>query len=286
MNLKRRSRALPFILLCFSSSVFAARVRLADGTPVRVRLKADLTSNRSQVGDRVDFEVARPIIMQGMVAIPERAIAWGAVQTVKKGKEIQFDIESVRLPSLVEVRLRSVREKTKKSSKNVIKIENEFGNDVGMPHGSEFTAYVNEDVEVEVEGRPPQPAAPPAPSIVPVTSPAAARPGPPAAPSVGVPSAHVPAPAAARANLPAPPASQESVSTDERVTVECFSDPSGADILIDGDFVGNTPSILKLTLGQHRLEIQSASYKPYSQALNLTPGTGIRTLRVSLEKKE
>jgi len=70
----------------------------------------------------------------------------------------------------------------------------------------------------------------------------------------------------------------------ERVRVECFSDPSAADILIDGEFYGNTPSILKIPVGKHALEIQLSGYKTYSMPLILEPGTGIRTIRASLEQ--
>jgi len=68
------------------------------------------------------------------------------------------------------------------------------------------------------------------------------------------------------------------------VTVECFSDPLGADILIDDDFHGSTPSILKLAPGNHQIEFRLMGYKPHSQPLNLTPGTGLRTVRMTLEK--
>ena len=70
------------------------------------------------------------------------------------------------------------------------------------------------------------------------------------------------------------------------MTVECFSVPSGADILSDGDFYGNTPSILKLPAGKHRLRFILADYAPSSQELDLTAGEAIHTLRVELEKKE
>jgi hypothetical protein len=72
----------------------------------------------------------------------------------------------------------------------------------------------------------------------------------------------------------------------EYVTVECFSDPLGADILIDGEFHGNTPSILKLPPGRHEFEYQLFGYKAYTETLTLTPGSVIRTLRVPLEKAD
>jgi hypothetical protein len=72
----------------------------------------------------------------------------------------------------------------------------------------------------------------------------------------------------------------------ERIKVECFSDPSDADILIDGEFYGNTPSILKVPVGKHQLEIQHSGYKTYALSLSLEPGMEPRTIRASLEPKE
>jgi hypothetical protein len=82
------------------------------------------------------------------------------------------------------------------------------------------------------------------------------------------------------------PAAQDVTGTAERVTVECFSDPSGGDILIDGSYYGNTPSILKLTAAAHHLEVSLPGYKTYVQDLNLSVERGFRTIRAPLEKKE
>jgi hypothetical protein len=68
--------------------------------------------------------------------------------------------------------------------------------------------------------------------------------------------------------------------------VECFSDPLGADILIDSEFHGNTPSILKLLPGKHEFEYQLFGYKAHTETLALTSGSIIRTVRVALEKTE
>jgi hypothetical protein len=83
---------------------------------------------------------------------------------------------------------------------------------------------------------------------------------------------------------PAPPPA--TAQPEEYVTVECFSDPLGADILIDGEFHGNTPSILKILPGKHEFEYQLFGYRTHTETLALTPGSVIRTLRVTLEKKE
>ena len=88
------------------------------------------------------------------------------------------------------------------------------------------------------------------------------------------------APAAAPVAHPAPAA-----QPGEYITVECFSDPTGADILIDDEFHGSTPSILKLLPGNHQIEFRLMGYKAHSQPLNLTLGTGLRTVRMTLEKQ-
>jgi hypothetical protein len=104
-------------------------------------------------------------------------------------------------------------------------------------------------------------------------------------PSTATPAVTTPAPSAT-SPATSPSQSAASLAKVERATVECFSDPSAADILIDGDFYGNTPSILKVPVGKHQLEIQLSGYKTFSMPLILEPGAPIRTIRASLEPKE
>jgi len=283
------------VLVCMlipSCLAFGQRVRLPDGTPVRVRLKADLTSDQVEEGTRVDFEVARPVIIQGMTVIPVGAVSWGAVQSVKKGKFIRFDIEGVRLPDLTDVKLRTVGAKAKNPAQDQIKVDASFKGGVGAPKGAEYTAYVNEDREVAVAAQPSIPALAPTPTPAETAPAAPAETTPPApaqveapTPSTATPAVTTPPPSA---TTPAtsPSQSAASLANVERVKVECFSDPSAADIMIDGDFYGNTPSILKVPVGKHALEIQLSGYKTISMPLILEPGTPIRTIRVSLEPKE
>jgi len=104
---------------------------------------------------------------------------------------------------------------------------------------------------------------------------AVAATAPPVAPPTTAANVKPPAPAAA----PAPPAPVE------YITVECFSDPLGADIMIDDEFHGNTPSILKLPPGNHQLEYRLAGYKVHTEALTLAASAGIRTIKTTLEKQ-
>ena len=290
MKVGRRVGALALGLAWAASWATAQSARLADGTPIHVRLKADLVSANAAVGNRVDLEVSQPVILQGVVVIPEGSVAWGAVQFVKKGKTVSFDVQGVRLPNLKDVKVRCSPQRTTHVSKDEFKVENAVGADVGAAKGSEFTAYLDQDVTVDLAGAPPAPIAPPvaAPKPAPVVAAHPAEPAPVAAP-VPPPKPPAPAPREPETHPAAPPppiAPAGTAQPAEYITVECFSDPLGADILIDGEFHGNTPSILKIVPGNHQLEYQLFGYKGHTENLNLTPDTGVRTVRVTLEKKD
>jgi hypothetical protein len=51
------------------------------------------------------------------------------------------------------------------------------------------------------------------------------------------------------------------------------STPSGADIEIDGAFVGNTPSTLSVAPGSHRIAVKKKGFTDWIKTLNVTGGT-------------
>jgi len=53
-------------------------------------------------------------------------------------------------------------------------------------------------------------------------------------------------------------------------SVAIASDPPGADIYVDGDFAGQTPSTLRIAEGMHRIELKSPGKQPWSRGLNVT----------------
>lgn len=50
------------------------------------------------------------------------------------------------------------------------------------------------------------------------------------------------------------------------------STPAGAEIEVDGDFMGETPSVLELVPGEHWISIKKAGYKVWKTKLKLVPG--------------
>jgi CRISPR/Cas system-associated exonuclease Cas4 (RecB family) len=55
------------------------------------------------------------------------------------------------------------------------------------------------------------------------------------------------------------------------LSINCI--PTGADIEIDGAFVGNTPSIVSVVPGTHQITVKKSGYTGWSKTLSVTGGT-------------
>jgi hypothetical protein len=53
------------------------------------------------------------------------------------------------------------------------------------------------------------------------------------------------------------------------------SEPIGADITIDGKFVGNTPSVIQLEPGSHKMNIEAAGHKTWERTIEVTAGSKV-----------
>jgi len=63
------------------------------------------------------------------------------------------------------------------------------------------------------------------------------------------------------------------VAEDATGAVTVNSVPNGADIYVDGDFVGNSPATLKLNLGRHTLVVKADGYQDWQRELTVSGGT-------------
>lgn len=59
--------------------------------------------------------------------------------------------------------------------------------------------------------------------------------------------------------------------------------PDGADIEVDGSFVGNTPSDVQITEGEHMVVVKKAGFKDWERKLKVTAGSSVH-LSADLEK--
>jgi hypothetical protein len=65
--------------------------------------------------------------------------------------------------------------------------------------------------------------------------------------------------------------------------VNVSSNPAGADVVLDGAFVGNCPASLKLAAGKHSITVKAAGYKDWSREINVQAGSEVQ-LTANLEK--
>jgi hypothetical protein len=67
-------------------------------------------------------------------------------------------------------------------------------------------------------------------------------------------------------------------------TLSIASTPAGAEIELDGVFVGSTPEDLPLTAGQHVIKISKKGFKDYQRTLQVLGG-GTQRLSAQLEQQ-
>jgi hypothetical protein len=79
-----------------------------------------------------------------------------------------------------------------------------------------------------------------------------------------------PTPAAATSAAPAAVAPATAPGAQAQLQVN--STPDGADIEIDGSFVGNTPSAVGVAPGQHQLSVKKAGFKPWERKITVSSG--------------
>ena len=94
----------------------------------------------------------------------------------------------------------------------------------------------------------------------------------------GVPTVQAPEPTAETA-VPAPKTAQQAPDQGaapparEQASLTVDSTPPGADIEVDGAFVGNTPSTVTVAPGSHQIAVKKKGFTDWTKTLNVTGGT-------------
>jgi hypothetical protein len=246
---------------------------LEDGTPVKLRLQRTISSADAHVDDTVDFDVLEEIKVKDLVVIPKGSVTWGTVteaqpkRRMARGGKLNVNIDSVRLADGEKAPLRAVKDvkgggHTGAMTGAMVATGIVFfpaaplflfmhGKDITIPKGTEITAYINGDAPLDP-----------------------AKFGGSAANQIQATPA---APAAAAQGATQPP------SSSEHSTVVLKSTPDGADITVDGKYVGSTPSTLKLAPGDHTISIEKAAFKPWQRTVTLSAGGSV-SIDATLEK--
>jgi hypothetical protein len=242
-----------------------APLRLEAGTPVKLRLKQTISSAALHVNDRVDFAVSEDVKVNSIVIIPKGNPAWGTViEAAPRGRmardgRLHVNIEAVCRSDGEKAALRAVQD----VHAGEVKASNEgfaeslfafpawpimlfqYGKDITIPKDTVITAYINEDL-----------------SLDPVKFRDKARIG-----TCDSPTKPAPAPLL------------------EFSTITVRSVPSDGEIRVDGKYVGNTPSTLRLLPGEHKISIVVSGQQAWERTIAVTPGGDVM-ISATLESTE
>lgn len=222
---------------------------LLDGTPVKLRLSQTISSADAKVGQEIPFEVVEDVKVDNAVVLPNGAPAIATVteaehkRSMGRAGKLNISITYARLADQEKVALRATKETKGGGHVGAMTGAIVATSIVFFPaaplflfiHGKDITIPQGTEVTAFVEGDMHLDMA-----RFGVATPAAAPQG-------------------------SAPASQASLLID--------STPPGADIEIDGSFVGNTPSSVSATPGSHEITVTKKGFAPWTRKLNVTGGS-------------
>jgi PEGA domain-containing protein len=67
--------------------------------------------------------------------------------------------------------------------------------------------------------------------------------------------------------------------------VNVSSNPAGADVSLDGNFIGNSPATLKLEPGKHTISVKMTGYAEWTREISVQSGSEVQ-LTANLEKTQ
>jgi hypothetical protein len=220
---------------------------LLDGTPVKLRLAENLTSATAKAGQQVSFEVLEEVDVMGVPVIAKGAPALATVTTAEpkrtmgRGGKLDVNVDSVRLIDGEKVAL-SATQNAKGGGHTGAMTAGMVGTAIIFFPAAPLLLFIHgKDITI--------------PKGTPVTAFVAGDMKLDMAKMV-VPGA---APAVATAVIAA---------TTANLTVE--SSVTGADITVDGNFVGSTPSTVSVPVGQHTITVTKKGYVDWSRTMNVS----------------
>jgi hypothetical protein len=230
------------------SATFDPKSTLEDGTPVKLRISQTVSSADAHLNDRVEFEVLEDIKVADTLIIPKGSIAWGTVTEAQpkrwagRGGKLEIVMDSVRLSDGEKASLRATKEVKGGDHKAAMTVGIVASGVLFFPvaplflfvHGKDISIPKGTEVPTFINGNFALDMA----KFKPAT----------------------PVQAASE--------TQANNSSDIAVT----STPAGADIELDGAFVGNTPSTIMVTAGDHTITLKKSGFAPWERTIKASGG--------------
>lgn len=232
---------------------------LMDGTPIKLRLSQTISSADAKVGQEVPFEVIEEVKVDDVVVLPKGAAAIGTVTEANSKKsmgragKLNMSISYARLSDQEKVALRAVKDSKGGGHVGAMTGAMVATSIVFFPaaplflfmHGKDITIPQGTEITAFVEG------------------------------DMHLDLAHF------GVSPTTPPSAPAIAPAQASLVIE--STPPGAEIEIDGAFVGDTPSTLSLAPGSHEVSVKKKGFNDWTRKMNVTGG--IVHLNAELEQK-
>jgi len=231
---------------------------LLEDTPVRIKLTRNISSKDAKVGDKVDFQVVEDVTVKDVVVIRQGGMAIATVTKAKpKGRlgrsgKLDINIDYVQLVTDEKVSLRAVKGGSGGTRTTAMTSAMVAAGILFFPAAPLFLFMKGKNIEI--------------PKGTEVTAYVLAD---------------TPLDRAKFSEAVTEAALSIPAATTSPVTITSI--PVSADITIDDKFVGTTPSVVQLTVGEHKIVVTKLGYKAWERTLTVNPGGGVN-LNVELEK--
>jgi hypothetical protein len=221
---------------------------LLDGTPVKLRISQTVSSADAQVNDKVEFEVLEDVLIGDVVVIAKGGVALGTVteaqpkRRMARGGKLEIVMDSVRLVDGQKAALRAVKDGKGGGHAGGMTVGIVAAAIVFWPaaplfllmHGKDISFPKGTDVPTFING-----------------------------------------------DMKLDPArfqqtmtgSTQTLSNGSSSTLVISSTPSGAEIYLDQNFVGDTPSTVNAPTGRHSISVRKSGYKDWGKEMNLSVGS-------------
>jgi len=217
---------------------------LEDGTPVKLRSARTISSADAHTGDTLDFEVLEDVFTGGTLVVPKGGIAWGTVTEAEpkrrmgRGGKLNVNIDSVRLVDGEKVALRAVKDTKGGGHVGAMTGAMVATSIVFFPAAPLFLFMHGKDITI--------------PKGTEITS-------------------YINGDTRLD-QTKFQPAKVDSSTVAAAGQIDVSSTPPGADIEIDGKFVGSTPSSLTVTPGDHEITVKKSGFAVWERKITVSSG--------------
>lgn len=237
---------------------------LEDGTPVKLRTARTISSADAHVGDTLDFEVLEDVFAGNVLVVPKGGIAWGTVTEAQpkrrmgRGGKLNVNIDSVRLNDGEKVALRAVKDTQGGGHVGAMTGAMVATSIVFFPaaplflfmHGKDITIPKGTEITAYING-----------------------------------DTHLEIAKFQSGKTEGAPAVAATTATAAATQLDIASTPPGADIEVDGKFVGSTPSSITVEPGDHDVAVKKAGFATWERKVSVSSGHVNLTAELTAESK-